>query len=380
MSETATLTERDRRFAQIREAMAKDNLVALIVGGHGASFTRGYIRYFSDAHMWAGDSLIIIPLDGEPVHVLVANADASMPDKLWIPDYRKNPNPHDEIVSVMKQRGITKGRVGIGGFDKVITVGAYETLRNSFPNISFVNSDMLVDRVRARKSALEIRQIREHLNFSRKAMDKFVEIASPEITEREAAAEVVKVARVGGIWDDLTKIQVSGVSVLPRDIALDCSDLLGFHLEICGPSGHWSELNVTCAFREPTAAETGLLKTELRAFEEVCKMAKPGVTLGEFATAFEQAIVEDGWKLGEPEWHYFLHGQGMDSIEWPYYTRMLEENRDVPLEEGMVFSYHPHRDTVPSAGNPRVFDDIVITETGAERLSGDWDLGWRIMQ
>ena len=96
---------------------------------------------------------------------------------------------------------------------------------------------------------------------------------------------------------------------------------------------------------------------------------------------FLRVLVEDGWKLGEPAWHYSFHGQGMDGIEWPYFTPMLEGNRDTSLEEGMVFSYHPHRDTTPVVDRiPRIFDDIVITTNGAERLSSDWDLAWRIMK
>ena len=60
---------------------------------------------------------------------------------------------------------------------------------------------------------------------------------------------------------------------------------------------------------------------------------------------------------------------------------MIEGNQDAPLAEGMVFSYHPHRDTPPEvAGIPRIFDDILITATGAERLSGNWDLRWRMMK
>ena len=378
MGTRADLAERDRRLHAARQAMEQEGLSALVVAGHGSMFIRGYIRYFTDTHFWTGDSLLLIPLDSEPVHAQVTYAGASMPDVPWVSDVRRSPAPQDEIVSAMKDKGLTRGKVGVAGLERAITVGAYETLRNALPNVTFVSADALVDRIRAAKSPLEVRQVREVCALSAAAMERFVEVIGPDLTQREAAAEAAKVFRAGGVFDDLSLIQVGGGSGLPKDIPMACDDLVGFHLEICGESGHWSELNVICAFREPTADEARLLESELRAFEEMRKIAVPGITLEELSTAFERIIADDGWALGGPAWHYYLHGQGMDSVEWPYFSPMMTGNRDAPLVEGMVFSYHPHRDTVPAVTSPRVFDDILITANGAERLTGDWDLGWRL--
>ena len=381
MTQRADLAERDIRFKRVREAMEQEGLVALVVAGHGSGFNRGNIRYFADVHVWEGDSLILIPLAGDPVHVQVTYASASMPDELWISDYRRSPFPQNEIVKAMEKKGLTKGKVGIAGLDKIITARAYETLKNTFPVVDFVSADLMVDRVRAVKSPLELQQIGKLLKLSQKAMDRFVEVIAPGITQREAASEADKVIRAGGSFDDLTLIHEGNFTGLPRDVPLKCDDLVGFHLETCGESGHWSEINVVCAFREPTALEQKLIDSELRAFAEIRNMARPGVTLSDMENTFLRVLVEDGWKLGEPAWHYSFHGQGMDGIEWPYFTPMLEGNRDTSLEEGMVFSYHPHRDTTPVVDRiPRIFDDIVITTNGAERLSSDWDLAWRIMK
>ena len=378
MGTRADLAERDRRLRAARQAMEAEGLSALVVAGHGSMFIRGYIRYFTDAHFWTGDSLLLLPLESEPVHAHVTYAGASMPAVPWVSDVRQAPAPQDEIVSAMKEKGLTSGKVGVAGLERAITVSAYETLRNALPNVTFVSADALVDRIRAVKSPLEVQQLREVSALSSAAMERFVEVLGPELTQREAAAEAAKVFRAGGVFDDLSLIQVGGVSGLPKDIPVACDDLVGFHLEICGESGHWSELNVICAFREPTADEARLLESEMRAFEELRKIAVPGVTLEELSAAFERVVAEDGWKLGDAAWHYYLHGAGMDSVEWPYFSPKMVGNRDAPLVEGMVFSYHPHRDTVPFVTSPKVYDDILITANGAERLSGDWDLRWRM--
>jgi len=69
----------------------------------------------------------------------------------------------------------------------------------------------------------------------------------------------------------------------------------------------------------------------------------------------------------------------MDAIEWPFYTPMIEGNRDTTLEAGMVFSYHPHRDTVPGVMRiPAIYDGLVITANGAERLNDHLNIDWRV--
>lgn len=380
MSQQADLVERDMRYRKLRESMESNGLEAIVVAGHGSSFNRGYIRYFSDVHLWAGDSLILIPLSAEPVQALVSYSGASRPDKLWIEDFRKAPYPETEIVSAMKEKGIMNGKVGIVGWDKNMTLRAYETLKNSFPDVTFLKADYLADKVRSIKSLLELQQISELMQLSQKALDRFVEAVGPGVTQREAAAEADKVIRAGGSFDDLTLINEGGFSGLPKDVALICDDLVGFHLETCGESGHWSEINVVCAFREPTDLERKLMDCELRAYNEILKTARPGVTLGDMEDTFLDVIKSDGWALGEPAWHYSFHGQGMDSIEWPFFTPMLLDNKTTIIEEGMVFSYHPHRDTLPIVERkPEIFDDIVVTSNGIQRLSSEWDLAWRIM-
>ena len=101
--------------------------------------------------------------------------------------------------------------------------------------------------------------------------------------------------------------------------------------------------------------------------------------LSDLARKFDELMVSQGWELQEPGWHFYFHGHGQDDIEWPWYTAMLEGNEDAILEEGMVLNYHPHRDTIPYVSwGTGICDDLLITAEGGVRLSGDWDLSWRV--
>jgi len=246
---------------------------------------------------------------------MTAYAGADTPAEPWITDVRRAVYPQEKIVKAMKERGLIKGKVGIAGLKRVITVGAYETLKNAFPNVEFVDADVMVDRVRVVKSPLEIQQYRDLWELSKAAMQSFIGVLEPGKTQREVAAEVAAVLRAGGCFDDMTVIQEGTRRGLPKDVPLRCDDLVGYHMEVCGESGHWSEIDITCAFREQTELEQKRLDSELRAYDEIRKMAKPGVKLSDMANTFERVLVEDGWKLGEQSIHFDFHGHGMDDVQ-----------------------------------------------------------------
>jgi len=375
MGTRATLAERDVRYKRIREAMAREGMSALIVAGHGSHFNRGYIRYFTDAHMWAGDALLLIPLESEPTLAWVSYAGAGWPAEPWVPDLRRSVYPEKRIIEAMNEKGLTKGKVGIAGMAKIMPAGNFMALRNAFPKVQFVSADTMTDKVRVVHSQTELMQYREVWKLSIDAMNRFVEVLAPGKTQREVAAEANKVIRAGGSRDDLTTIREGSYAGLPQYLPLKCDDIVGFHMEICGESGHWSEIDVTCAFRKPTDLESRLMDTELRAYDEIRKAAKPGAKLSDLGLTFDRVLADDGWKFDPPSYHFYFHGHGMDDVAWPWYSNMLEDNEDTAVEEGMVLCYHPRR----LSWGPKICDDIVITPNGAERLSGDWDLRWRIM-
>ena len=372
----ADLPERDRRFARTRAAMAEAGLDALIVAGKGHWWTgRGYLRYFTDFHMWGHDGLLCIPRDDEPVMVFSSYAVAErIAARGWVTDVRGDVFQAPRLAQMMQEKGITRGKVGIAGYRFILSAGNFEILREQLPNVTFVSADDLMDRIRMVKSPLEIQQIRELWTLSKAAMERFVQVLEPGKTQRELAAEASKVALAGGARpDDVNP---------PQDLPLRCDDHLRYHMEICGESGHWSELTVNCAFQPPTDLESRLMESELRAMDAICAQAKPGAKLSELAHTFESVLTEDGWQLGKPTVAFDFHGQGMDTIERPWHAAESPwgQSQDWPLEAGMVFSYHPKRKVPPTPSwGTGINEDILITETRAERLGNGWDHHWRLL-
>ena len=136
------------------------------------------------------------------------------------------------------------------------------------------------------------------------------------------------------------------------------------------------------AFRDPTPLEASLQAAELAAFDAVRAAGRPGATLRELSGVFERALTDAGFAVDRPSHHFDFHGQGLDAIEWPRFSSADPEGThpDAVLRAGQVFSYHPFRPVVPpEVWGPDVHDNVVVTERGLERLSGDWDLGWKVL-
>ena len=56
--------------------------------------------------------------------------------------------------------------------------------------------------------------------------------------------------------------------------------------------------------------------------------------LSALTDTLERVYLEDGWQLAEKQSpHHDLHGEGMDTIEWPLYG-VLDTRWDAPLRSG----------------------------------------------
>lgn len=390
MATVPDLKERDLRIRRTRDAMAAAKLDALLIAGKGHWWTgRGYLRYFTDFFLWGHDGLLLLPLQGAPAMTLTSPAVAQrVAARGWVTDCRGDVYIVPRIVDAIKERGLEKRRIGIAGLRFILAAGSLAELQKALPNAKLFDADNLMDKVRAIKSPLEIKQEHELWDIAKAAMDHFGELVKTAkgTPDRVIASEVTKNLWAAGARDILIFMgEQPGVTEPPQGRPLKCEDKVRFHLEICGHSGHWCELTINCAFKEPHPLETKVMEDEHLAFAEIRKMAKPGKKLADVAATFNRVMKEQGWELGKPTTHFHFHGQGMDCIERPWFAQEEPwgQTQDWPLEAGMVFSYHPRRDVLPKGQglwSTGLNEDIVITNNGAELLSRGWNHKWRMMR
>lgn len=386
MATEATIAERDARFARVRQAMAERELDALVVAGKGHWWTgRGYVRYLTDFHLWAHDALLVFPASGEAALAVTSYAIAGLAaERGWVTDAGGDVFLVPRTVRSLEERGLGNGRIGIAGREWVIPAGIERALAEALPSAQLTPADDVLDQVRMAKSALEIVQNREVWELAKSAMERFAEVARRGATQLELAAEASRVALAGGARDLLLLIsEQPGRMAPPEDVSVAADEVLRYHMEISGPSGHWCELTITLAFRAPTDAESRLMETEVRALDAVRSAARPGIRVSELAGVFEQTVLEDGWNLGAPTQHFDFHGQGQDVIELPWYAaeQPWGSAGDAALPIGGIVSYHPARRIDGFAGwTPGISDNLLVTEQGGEWLSGGWNHRFREVQ
>jgi Xaa-Pro dipeptidase len=384
MGAAPPLSERDSRFERLRERMREAELDALLVGCKGHWWTgRGYARYLTDFHLWGHDGLILFPAEGEPAMSVTSPAVAGLiSGRGWVTDARGDMLILPALLSALRERKLERARIGTVGTPWIISADLRSAFAEAVPQARIEPADAIFDEVRMVKSPLEIKQNREVWELAKSAMERFAEIAQPGVSERELAAEACRVALAGGARDLLVLMSEDAhVSRPPTADAVRCDDILRYHMEISGESGHWCELTITLAFRPVQDDERSLMASELRALEAVRAAARPGARLADLAARFEDTLREDGYELAEPTRHFDFHGQGMDVIELPWYSaeQPWGSSKDAILEAGTVISYHPRRNVRPQvAWSPGVSDNLLVVESGAaERLSGAWSHEWR---
>jgi Xaa-Pro aminopeptidase len=383
MGVVAPVSERDARYERLRNRMQREGYDALLIGGKGHWWTgRGYVRYLSDFHLWGHDALVLFPVEGEPV--LAVNSDAVaglIARRGWITDTHGDVFVLPPILRALRERKLDRGRLGTVGTPFIISAVTLAEIVAEFPDAQIEPADEVVDGARVAKSAFEVRQNRELWELAKRAVERFAEVLRPGASELELSAEASKIALAGGARDILALLGRSSDSYSPPEhVPVRNDDVVRYHMEICGESGHWCELTITLAFRPVSNDEARLMQSELDAKEAVRAAAKPGVRVAALAAAFEDVLRSYGWALGEPTRHFDFHGQGMDVIEYPWYAaeQPWGSSRDRALEAGAILSYHPRRNVVPAvAWSTGISDNLLITDDGAEWLSGDWDQRWR---
>lgn len=380
MGTIATIEERDSRLDRLRRAMEESHLDALIIAGKGHWWTgRGYFRYLTDFHLWGHDALILLPLVGEPVATLNSSGVSSrVANRGWITDIRPDWDIAPRLIDAVVEKKLHRKRLGVVGRSSIIAAGTMDALVHGLPEAQLIFADHVFDRVRAIKSALEIKQNYELWDLAKCAGERFAEVLASGMTEREISSEVLRVCYSGGARDHLVFYNRE----IPEDKPVILQDIVAYHLELCNESGHWCEFNTTVAFRDPTPSELRKMDSELMAYDEVRKAAKPGVRLRDLSDVFTRVLLDCGWQnTADLVDHYDFHGHGMDAIEWPRYGP-TEARYDTELVSGMVFSYHPSRNLLPAARMMGVNEDLLITDQGGVRLSQGttgkpWGQRWR---
>lgn len=268
----------------------------------------------------------------------------------------------EALANAMKDKGLARGRIALDELG--ITPQALDQLQSMLPDATFVRSFSLFEKVRAVKTAGEIKILRQGARNTERAIDAALAVAREGVTEREmlrafnACLAQNDTAPVVGCIGFGTRSALSNVQ--PSDRALKRGDLIRF--DVGGRYKHYrSDMSRGAALGEPSAKVAkyyaAVEKGVLRAYDII----KPGLKV---ADLFNQ-VVETVRREGIPHFKrsHVGHGIGVDGYDPP---NIADSSTEV-LEEDMVICVETPYYELGFAGL-QVEDMVRVTKNGAESL------------
>jgi Xaa-Pro aminopeptidase len=363
-------TEIDRRFKNIRDAMLREGLDALIVCGNQYAGFEGAVFYVSGFEIVHRYVYALIPLEGDPTLVFPREA-------RWIGDKAK-PWVKDQVWPDvpgrwLAERGTEKKwkRVGVYGMSFVMAVRDYRELAKA--PFELVPFDTPFDMARAVKSEEELAEVRDAMDIILDGFWALVASYEPGKTEAEIMAPAVERFFARGAGPRMMNILLSGshgeaeaAFKVPGNRVVAENDLLLYSLEVTGTGCYWVE------FSRPLIRGKVSPRTQAMAdaYPEALEAARKLMRAGEVASSVHRIVAEKFAKHGFALGHLSGHSIGTTMLEYP----AIGAKSDVVLQENMIFSLHPQ--VVDQDGKVCLYtqDTYRIGKTEGECLA---DVPWK---
>src|SRR5262249_11197113 len=239
--------EIERRCQNLRHAMQRDSLDALIVCGNQYAGFEGAVRYVSGFEIVHRYAYVLFPLKGEITLVFPLEA-------RWIGD-KKKPWIKDQVWPEIPgqwilQRALDEKwkRVGVYGLDFVMAVRDYRELAKG--PFEIVSWDFEFDMARAVKSEEEMKEVREAMDIVIDGFRAMVAEYKHGKTEAEIMAPAVEHYFARGAGPRMMNIVLSGTHgeaeasfKVPGHRVVNADDLMLYSLEITNAEGYWVEFS-----------------------------------------------------------------------------------------------------------------------------------------
>jgi Xaa-Pro aminopeptidase len=345
--------ELETRRASVREIVEGNDCDALLVfGSHGHAEHFRYLTNFAPA---LGDAWLVLAASA-PVCVL--DFDWQVEEarrRSGLEDWRARFGAAPLVAEVLA--GVAPRRLAVAGLER-LPVKAWEVVRGDFEVVDVADQ---VERLRRRKSTLEVRLLREAARLTDVGLVVGRDEAKPGVSERELAARIGQA--LGPEWafpptvisdnDDPIPIRE------PTERRLENGDTVMIDIG-AGYEGYQADASRTFVLGEPSAHQRRVWDAVQRAYEVALGEVSAGAACRSVHDAAARAAEEDGFRLA----HRIGHGIGLaTSFEWPDLA-----GEEEPLEVGTTICIEPSL-AVPGAGVMKLEDDLVVTEDGYELLT-----------
>lgn len=370
------------RVVRTQEVMKQEGIDLLLAYGNEAE--PQYVRYYSDYWPSFESAGVLMATEGDPLLIIGPESgtfagDVSRVKKIRkLLCFRESSEPEypdaklDDFVSVMNEAAEGKKikKLGIAG-SCLITHVIYEALQKSLPEIGnpeVVKADLLVSKIRAKKSSAEIACMREAYRITQLAMKKVVENIHVGMTENQVKGIAMSVIYEEGgegeaypFWILTGKGSNQAISRC-RNKVIEEGDLV--HIQVgTRYEGYASTMGRPVVMGKANKQQKGIIEAGLAVQRAILETAKAGINAKEISDVHYntlKALGYEGYILYGP-----CHGTGLMEGEYPW----IESNSDYLLEEGMTFCTCIYLGDDKNQIGIRIEDGFLITKDGTESFS-----------
>ena len=393
---TLSLTERDRRWANVRKLMRERGFDGLLVAGFRSR--EMYETYISDDY---NEGCVIFPLEGDPVvitwaylRVMRARWSQERGTTFWVDDYRVATSGTGvaEVFREMKMAEASLGVVGLSSQAPTEIYGAipanfWAELTAALPKARWQDISEEFSHLMLVKSDEELAQVRYAARAAEAACKVIAEVAAPGVGEEVVFAEGTAEMLRHGIGVRYPVIVMnSGPHTLswgpprwttsgeaPR--VLQRGDLMQAELmPLCG--NQEVQVQMTVALDPLDDTNKQCERVALASYAAGIKALKPGIAFADLLAAMEEPLKSAGCWGYTPLVHsvgpHFLAGrtlvnQDQVKLDVRYAGANAARQRQAILQPGMVFAFEPNA----CIGTHRVNigGTVIVTATGCEELN-----------
>ncbi len=232
---------------------------------------------------------------------------------------------------------------------------------------TFKVASNLIDDLRARKDAEEIKLMAEASRLNDLAMGRMEELLKEDYTEMEMRELLLKTYRDLGAEDFSFEpiIGYGKASWDPHHVTDNSRKRKGDAVVVdigCIKDGYCSDMTRTFFYKEASEEAKKIYEIVRLANETAIKKVAPGVKLKDIDRAAREVIEDAGY--GE----YFTHRTGHFIGREVHEAGDVSENNENVCEIGNIFSIEPGI-YVPDVCGVRIEDLVVVTEDGCEVLN-----------
>ena len=364
-------TEIDRRYRNLRNAMASERIECLLVCGSHCRGFEGAVRYVSGFEIVYSYSYAVLPLEGYPTLLFPSEARwIGDKGKTWVKDQVWVDVPGKWIRDRAESRGWK--RIGVHGLDRIMPVSDYREI--AAPGFELVPFDFQFDMARAVKSDEELDSVYDSMSVIVEGFHRLIEAYQPGRTEAEILAPAVECFFARGAGPRLMNALLSGAHgeagahfKAPGSRVAHPDDLLLYTLEVTGEDGYWVEFSRPLIQGRLGRHAAAVAKIYPEALDAARRLMRDGERASTVHRAAADTFARHGFSLG----YLSGHSIGMSIIEHP----SIGAGTDVELRENMVLSFHPH--VVDPQGQTCLFtqDTYRVGKTEGECLA---EVPWEI--